>query len=425
MTDDLVPAGSSDLASEEGDLLRKELTNVRDEMRGNTYIEEAIRVLPVRGYRSAIGSYWNAVVDDLRQKVMHRSLDMFNKEINTRREVKTYEDFQDLVGDFDLIEGAYKIGVIGWEARKLLHHAREVRHIFDGHPSSSEPSLIKVLGMISDCNRYVLSEDFPPSIINIDEYIQTLDSPSYDRNKLAVEQAVVDLPPIYKRELINRLYDGYSDPASSTDLRANIEFCGPVLWRVLPKDDRQQVARRFDKDMAAGNRQKIDAGVDFLSRVQALAYISTASREAIFGPAVERLEQALDDWAREAKAVRYLSRLGMTIPDGLLDRYVRSLALTFVGRKGSSPRFPRTDFYSDAAAPYIPDLFARFDDRAAEAFVSQVRTSELLQHRIAHPGQLARLRALANILLNREGLRDDITDFLDLLTDRRTDRGLL
>ena len=133
---------------EEATFLNKELTNVREEFIGNAYIKEAAKVLVAGGYRSAIVSYGNAVVDELRRKIIHRSLGLFNKEISPKKTIKTYEDFQDHVTDFDLIEGAYKIRVIGWEAKKILNHARETRHIFDGHPSSSNPNILKVLDMI-------------------------------------------------------------------------------------------------------------------------------------------------------------------------------------------------------------------------------------------------------------------------------------
>ncbi len=98
----------------------------------NPYIIEALRVLPVRGYRSAIGSIWNAVVDDLRNKIIHRSLPLFNKAIKLRREITRYEDFQNYVNDDELIEGAYEIGVIGWEAVKVLKHAKETRTSLTG-----------------------------------------------------------------------------------------------------------------------------------------------------------------------------------------------------------------------------------------------------------------------------------------------------
>lgn len=158
------------------DYLQKELTNVREEFTDNKYIQEARKVLAAGGLRSTIGSYWNAVVDDLRRKVIHRSVDLFNKEISPKKTIKTYEDFQNYLTDYELIDGAYQIGAIGWEAKKLLHQARETRNIFDGHPDSSDPTLFKVFDMISDCNRYVLSQPYPIPIIDVNEYILTMDS---------------------------------------------------------------------------------------------------------------------------------------------------------------------------------------------------------------------------------------------------------
>ncbi|WP_217275772.1 hypothetical protein, partial [Niallia circulans] len=142
-------------------LFTRALENVRSDMRDNPYINEAIKVLTVGGYRSSIGSFWNAVVDDLRNKIMYRSLDMFNKEMDLRRKINSYEDFQNFVNDDELIEGAYKIGVIGYEASKILKHAKETRHFFSGHPGSSEPTMIKVLSVMEDCIKYVLNDEYP------------------------------------------------------------------------------------------------------------------------------------------------------------------------------------------------------------------------------------------------------------------------
>ena len=62
------------LSKEEGSLLSKELANVREEVQDCPYIAEALKVLPVKGYRSAIGAYWNAVVDDLGKKYFIEAL---------------------------------------------------------------------------------------------------------------------------------------------------------------------------------------------------------------------------------------------------------------------------------------------------------------------------------------------------------------
>ncbi|MFH1654154.1 MAG: hypothetical protein ABIE74_08875, partial [Pseudomonadota bacterium] len=196
-------------------LIERAVMNVREDMRDNPYILEALRVLPVKGYRSAIGNFWNAVVDDLRNKIMFRSLSLFNKEVDVSREINNYEDFQDYVNDDQLIEGAYKIGVIGWEAYKILRHSKEARHIFYGHPKSSDPSLVKVLSVIDDCIKYVLNEEYPSQIIDINDYIEILKLENYDRNSVAIENALGDLPETYKNELINKLFTIYVHPDSA------------------------------------------------------------------------------------------------------------------------------------------------------------------------------------------------------------------
>ncbi|MEH2180499.1 hypothetical protein [Nostoc sp.] len=69
------------------------------------------------------------------------------------------------------------------------------------------------------------------------------------------------------------------------------------------------------------------------------------------------------------------------------------------------------------SSPVVKRLFEKFDNRAAQAFVEVIKTDLKLKNRIQSPGQLARLRNLANILLNRVGLREDVKDFLELVTD--------
>lgn len=414
---ELVSNSPLSFSSDELQLIGKELVNVREEVRDNPYLAEAHLVLQAGGLRSAIGSYWNGVVDDLRQKVLHRSLDLFNKEVETKRTVKKYEDFQDFVSDFDLIEGCYKIGVLGWEAKKILHQARETRNIFDGHPKSDPPSLIKVLNFLCDCNKYVLSQDPPPIIVDIETYIRTMDSDDYDRNEMAIEQALIDLPEVYKTEMAHKLYRAYTHEGTSTVLRANIEFCAPVLWRVLPKEVRNQIGKRFDREMLEGNKVKTQKGIDYLSRLNGLGYISTTSRRCIFEPLITNLENNLDNWKTEGKVMQRFFRLGTNIPQDLTPRYVSALTKTYVGYKGASARFNRTDFYSNTAAPYISKIFEKLDDSAVEEFMQTVKTDDTLKRRVRKPDQLQRLRTLANILLQRDGIRPDLHEFLDLVVD--------
>lgn len=382
-------------------LFERAITQVREEVAESPYIREALKVLTVGGYRSAIGSFWNAVVDDLRNKVIHRSLTFFNKSIKLRREVKCYEDFQDVVNDDELIEGAYKIGVIGWEASRVLVHAKETRHIFDGHPRSSEPSLFKVLAMMDDCAKYVLREPYPPQIVDIDEYLQGLSSEKFDRNKWAIESALGDLPEIYRTELANRLFTSYITETSSSTLRSNIGFVLPILWPTLSKETRHQVVRRVDQVIAKGNVDATAHAFDFVTIADAAIYLSTSARKYRLGPIVDKLAESLDQWKIENKCVQDLAPYAAYVPAELLPKYVAALTLTYVGTMGTSYQFSRKDFYANGAAGVIPDMFRAFDEQAAEAFVNCVRSNQTLQKRIQNPTKLDRLRTLGQIVAER------------------------
>ena len=405
------------ITEEEKHLLTKTLDNVRDDIRNNPYIIEAIRVLPVGGYRSAIGSFWNAVIDDLRRKIMFRSIELFNKEIDLRREIKTYEDFQDWVNDDELIDGAYKIGVIGWEARKVLRHAKETRHIFSGHPSSSDPSFIKVLSVMHDCIEYVLKEEMPMQIIDIDEYLTNLGTEQYDRNAIAIENALGDLPHRYKNELANRLFTVYIHPNSSTILRSNIEFCIPILWKVLPKEVKTQIIRRVDPEITRGNTDTIKFAFKFVELVQGMQYLSTVAKKYNVEPWIEKLESNPDAWEIENECVTALEPFASSIPLDLIPRYVNALTQTYVGHTGYSSYFARSDFYADGAALKIPGMFEKFDDNAIQAFIESIKTNQTLKRRIKNPAKIGRLRSLGNVVLERASDNFNELHFLEVLVD--------
>lgn len=398
-------------------LIERAVSSVREDMRDNPYILEALKVLPVKGYRSAIGAFWNAVVDDLRNKIIFRSLKLFNKEIKTGHTIETYDDFQNHVNDDQLIEGAYKIGVIGWEAYRVLRHSKEARHIFYGHPKSSEPSLVKVISVIDDCIKYVLNEEYPARIIDIDEYIEVIKSQDFDRNDVAIENALGDLPETYKDEMINRLLTIYIHPDSTSILTSNIEFIAPLLWKVLPKATKIQIVRRVDQEIPKGNAVITEKAFSFVHLVGGHLYLSHTARKYKIAPIVERLKENLNNWPKENACVRALYPYAAVVVEECIDDYVWALTHTYVGYIGSSMRFSRTDYYADGAALYIPAMFEAFNDRMATAFIKTVRESDTLKHIIRSPSKMRRLRSLGNIVHEKVSASFERNDILAALVD--------
>ena len=413
MSEELPTISNNDITP----LIQRAVLQVRSDMQDNPYIQEALRVLSAGGYRSAIGSFWNAVVDDLRNKIIFRSLNLFNKEIKIEHEIKTYDDFLNYVNDDQLIEGAYKIGVIGWEAYKLLKQSKEARHIFYGHPKSSDPSIIKVLSVIDDCIKYVLNEEYPVKIIDIDEYIDTLKTENYDRNEISIANALNDLPENYKNELLNRLFSIYISPDVSSSLSSNIEFLSPLLWKVISKDRKIQITRRVDQEYPKGNLLKTQRAFNFINLVHANIYLSLNAKKYLLEPLIKNLKVNLDNWSLENEMVRKLSVYADIIPEELIDDYVSAITHTYVGTVGSSLQWARTDFYANGAACYIPDMFEAFNDRMIDSFISTLKTSDILKQRIKTPSKIRRLRTLGTIALGKCSESYPQKNILQLLVD--------
>jgi hypothetical protein len=255
--------------------------------------------------------------------------------------------------------------------------------------------------MFEDCAKYVLNEPYPPQIVDIDEYLAVMATSDFDRNDVAISNALTELPEVYKTELINRLFTAYIHESAPTELRSNIELTAPILWPVLPKELKIQVVRRVDQVITNGNAGQTKEAFAFVRAVKATAYLSATAKRYFIQPLVEKLKENLDDFGVEDACVRALEPYASNIPADLLPDYVSSITQTYVGHIGYSSRFSRTDFYSNGAAARIPKMFEAFDDAASSAFVECMRKNTVLRRRIENPVKLYRLRSLGNIVLGR------------------------
>lgn len=111
-------------------------TRIRPEKQRNKYIESSIKLFLLGEYRNAMDNIWQATIDDIREKVLARSITFFNQEMKTS--ISKYSDFQDKkIQDNDLIEGAYKIDIYDFETKEKLHINRNIRNKFLDHPKRS------------------------------------------------------------------------------------------------------------------------------------------------------------------------------------------------------------------------------------------------------------------------------------------------
>jgi hypothetical protein len=233
------------------------------------------------------------------------------------------------------------------------------------------------------------------------------------------------LPEIYKSELINRIFKSYILEESSSELRSNIQFISPLLWKVLPKEHKNQIVKSLDRIITESNTKRTERAFKFVDLVGGNIYLTANSRNYVITPLVAGLKANLDDWPSESKYVKDLKKYASYVSIDLLNDYVWALTHTYVGYTGLSYQYSRSDFYANSAAPYIQDMFALFDDNSASAFIEAIKTSKTLKSRISSPTKLNRLRTLANIVLEKTSSSFSENEFLETLVDETKEKEFL
>ena len=67
-------------------------------------------------------------------------------------------------------------------------------------------------------------------------------------------------------------------------------------------------------------------------------------------------------------------------------------------------------------------MFEKFDDTAADAFISSIKTNKKIKSRIKNPAKLRRLRSLANIVLERVSINYHNKELLESLVDETKEK---
>jgi len=374
---------------------------IRVDYQHNDYIAEAQAVFQIGAMRSAITQFWNAVIHDLREKVIYRSLDLFRKEMNISKNINDYEDVQKHITDYDLIEGSYKIGILDRESKTMLHQAREVRNLFGAHPYSSRPDPIKTVSMMMDCVKYVLSQPMPNKIVNVDEYLSNMQTTSFDRSKAIIVNNFSNLPKVYKFEFVTKIHKAYIHKDTPLTYIQNIEYTLPLIMSLCDRDIKRSVAGEVSTAATTGNSFIKVRTIKFSEYLDSLKYLTHSVKLSIIEPLVEKLVDNLDNFSVENNVVEELEKFSDNIPLELAPKYIEGITNTYIGRIGRSSFFSRTDFYANGAAHIIPEMFEKFTSDFIEIFSNHIKTNSILISRIKSSVKLKRLAKLCTILVDK------------------------
>lgn len=380
------------------------LSKIRDELKDDQYLIEARQTYQMGCYRSAILNYWNATVSDLRIKVMTRNIELFNRKTSSK--VKIIEDFQ-MISDEKLIQGALDLEIIDQEGDKMLRQIKEIRNLYSGHPGNSYPSLANVIFVFDTCNKYVLSKDPLPHLIDLDEFLVTLKENNFNQNKESINGLLYSQDIKFKNKLVHNIFTLYTSKDITEIHRTNIEFIIPLLWGSLDEKNKSDFIIRVNKTIHNPNKIITEWAFSFIIKANANDYLSDYALSYKIDPLVTSLKTKLKNNSYKFHEVDdiiiKLKPYAAVIPKKLYSDYISSLIHTYVGYIGTSNTFARIDFYADKAVTIIPEMIDKFNQEMATEFNHIHSSCKKLQNVITNKTKAERLQNLEKILKEKFG----------------------
>lgn len=307
---------------------------IREDYRQDPILEKAKKACDVGLNDAAINYIWNLTMYDLYRKICTYGIEYFSAAINWNgAPLRTIEDLRD-VKDYQVISGAYSLGILPLESHFYLQYCREIRNNFStAHYPIGEIDNIELLNFIKNCIKYVLTFDLPRPGLQIKELVNKLSAEKVSDAEtilLTIEGQALKVRGAIMHSLFSLFIKQDCDPI----LKSNIRLLAPNIWQKLDDEIRSNVAIRYTSLNDVKSDDEAKEAKEFLTMVGGISYIPEANRAIIFNQVAQNFLDAHYSWDNFYKEPTYakdLLSLGKEVPMVSQKSYVRSIVMSFVG----------------------------------------------------------------------------------------------
>lgn len=307
---------------------------IRPEYRLETSLEKT-RIAIESGLNDAAINYvWNLAMFDIQKKIVAYGIEYFSSAINwDGKPLQTIEDLRE-VKDYQLITGAFGLGIIPNEAHFFLQQCREIRNNFStAHFPMGEIDKFETYNFIKNCIKYVLTFDMPARGLQIKDLIESL--------TLERLESVEEINAIIESQsekihgpIIHNLFANFIKQDCDPNLKYNIRQIGPNLWELVSDDIRSNIASKFSSLRDIKGKDAASEALEFLKLVNGVEYIPESFKEIIFKKHSQALLDAhygWDNFHHEPAYARELASLGQNVPLSSIYTYVKAIMVSFLG----------------------------------------------------------------------------------------------
>ena len=307
---------------------------IRDDYQGNPLLTKAKAAIDAGLNDSAINYFWNLTMHDLYRKILAYGIDYFKSAINwSGAPLKTISDLRE-VKDYQIISGAYSLGIIPAESHFFLQQCREIRNNFStAHYPMGEIDTIETANFIKNCIKYVLTLDLPAPGMQIKDLIDQMGTEKLkDCSKVIL--SIENQAPSIREAILHNLFSNFIRQDCDPNLKYNIKQVAPNVWELVKDDVRSNVAARYTSLKDVKNEDAAKEAEEFLKMVDGIKYIPEDNRAIIFNRnAQEFLDTHFgwDNFYNEPTYAKNLLLLGSEVPQISMKLYVLSVLMSFIG----------------------------------------------------------------------------------------------
>lgn len=371
------------------------------------YISKMIIAGSVGLFDAALNYLWNETVNRLRGHVAAFDVDYFfelaEPDPGRRKNLRTRDDLSQ-ISDYQLLEAANKIKLIGDIAFKQLTHINYMRnHASAAHPNVEELTGLKLADWLETCIKEVFQLEPRTVVAEIGKLLHNVKAKRLPEDELRkAARFFGGLPQDQADNLAAGLFGIYTPTSATPEILDNVRSLWPDLWPLVSEDTRNEFGIKFARFTANVDLDRAARARELLDLVDGSAYLPESERVVEIQQALDDLKRAHSGWSNFHEEPSVAQRLKDVvgrhgdIPDQITRSYVLGLVFVFL-----------TNSYGVAwhAEPIYTDLIGRFNgDQAAIA----LRSFSDDQIRLKLGGKLP---------------REKWDELLDLISPKLTGRG--
>lgn len=378
---------------------------IRPECRDDVCLEKAKKALQVNLNDSAINYIWNLTIHDLYKKIEKYGIDYFASAINwDGKPLKKVDDLSE-VKDYQIIDGAFTLGILPDEAQFFLQQCRQIRNNFStAHYPMGDIDKLETMNFIKNCIKYVLTYDLPAPGIQIKDLLDRLTLEKLNKGE-EINLIIESQSNKIHGPILHSLFGKFIKQDCNANLKYNIKLIAPRLWKLVDDEVKSSIGSQFVSLKEIKGQNEANEALAFLKIVDGVSFIPQSYLDVIFSKHAQRLIDAhfgMNNFYNEPGYAKDLRNLGYEVPISALKLYVKAVVLSFVG-----------NFYgiSNNAQTYNTEMLSNLSQTGIRVLFQLISSDSEVVRELAYTSPASRLIVLMDLLKEKTMLPEQQRQF--------------